>query len=841
MTKERMLYIDRLKALAMIMVVMGHTIYFCMYHEERPDDAVFNIICTFHVPLFFFLSGVVISKLPDNRKVLSKAYRFLKPMLIIGLINAIVIDDIRRFFLDGGHNGYWYLLILTLFYLLLLPFNLNTTKNKYYSIMIDGGIALVIWLAFYAAMRIDNVVITALNPWAGFMFWPFFIIGVFVRKYNILRFLTDYSWLTMLLAALYLTLVIVFFGSLDHLPVALDFSIALIAIMTLIGLFHRFDDVDNWINQQLLLIGNNTLQIYVVHYFFIRFINLDFLIGKSIMIELLTITLLTIAIVYCSIGVAQVMKKLRLPLLLVFATVSYTEVKADNYDPDNYKPENSHVMLQETNLPIVFINTNTDGTTPQVIHKDYRIAARMKVISNANGINYGDTIEHPDQTVDYEGWIGIKYRGNSSFDASPKKPLGFRTYKTKDINDAKQKVAIMGMPKDNNWVLLAPYNDRSMIRDALMFQLARPYFEYVPRVRHCEVILDGCYYGVYIMTEKPTKGKGRLNLDDPGTEGDELTGGYQLEIDRNDEEHWYTSKHYAIDKEGNQYDAYYKIHFLYKHPEYDEMMPDYPQQLEYIHNQIDLMEDALAGDNFKDPVDGYRKYLNPISFIDQQLSQEFANNVDGYRLSTNIYKHRDSVDPLFKTTLWDFNIAFGNADYCNAYLTDFWVYQNTYFTSTNAYQKVPFWWMRLMQDPEYVYQLKERWAEYRLGAFSDEHIVTVIDSLVNQLEIGGAIARNYQAWPVWNRYVWPVPNYQTVNTYEKEIAALKEWIKKRVKWMDEQLDFNGQGAGIFNYTLSGQPKRITGYYTLQGKRIEKPQKGIIIITYDDGSTNKLHF
>ena len=314
-----------------------------------------------------------------------------------------------------------------------------------------------------------------------------------------------------------------------------------------------------------------------------------------------------------------------------------------------------------------------------------------------------------------------------------------------------------------------------------------------------------------------------------------------MEIDRNDEEHWYTSKHYAVDKDGNQYDDYYKIHFLYKHPEYDDMMPDYPQQLEYINNQIDLMEDALAGDNFKDPVNGYRKFLNPISFIDQQLSQEFANNVDGYRLSTNIYKHRDSVDPLFKTTLWDFNIAFGNADYCNANLTDFWVYQNTYFTSTNAYQKVPFWWMRLMQDSEYVNQLKERWVEYRCGAFSDENIMTVIDSLVNLLEIGGAKARNYQAWPVWNKYVWPVPNYQTVNTYEKEITTLKDWIKRRVEWMDEQLDFKSQSAGISNYTIYNQPKRIIGYYTLQGMRIEKPQKGVVIVCYNDGSTTKIHF
>ena len=280
MTKERLLYIDRLKALAMILVVMGHTIYFCMYHEERPHDAIFNIICTFHVPLFFFLSGIVISKLPDYRKVCSKAYKFLKPMLIIGLINAVVIDKFRAFFLDGGHNGYWYLLTLTIFYVMLWTFNLNREKNKYISLAIDGIIALAVWLLFIFTMRIGYTAAEMFNPWAGFAFWPFFIIGVFVRKYNLLHFFTDYIWLTILLAAVYLTLVISCFSSLDHLPVVVDFLIALVAIMALVGLFHYFDHTDNWLNRQLLLIGNNTLQIYVFHYFFIRFIHLDFLIDE---------------------------------------------------------------------------------------------------------------------------------------------------------------------------------------------------------------------------------------------------------------------------------------------------------------------------------------------------------------------------------------------------------------------------------------------------------------------------------------------------------------------------------------------------------------------------------
>ena len=55
--------------------------------------------------------------------------------------------------------------------------------------------------------------------------------------------------------------------------------------------------------KQLTLIGNNTLNIYIYHYFFIRFIHLEFLSQESLLTELLMIIPLTIVIAYGSIGI----------------------------------------------------------------------------------------------------------------------------------------------------------------------------------------------------------------------------------------------------------------------------------------------------------------------------------------------------------------------------------------------------------------------------------------------------------------------------------------------------------------------------------------------------------
>ena len=138
------------------------------------------------------------------------------------------------------------------------------------------------------------------------------------------------------------------------------------------------------------------------------------------------------------------MKDVLLTILLCLFAI---EVPADSWDEGNFKPYNTDVVLEKTNLPILFINTRDEAGHTTAIHKDYQVAVRMKIINNADGVNYGDTVAHSGQTTDYEGWVGIKYRGSSSFYDSDKKPYGFRTLKTADVNGKKEKVKLLGLPE----------------------------------------------------------------------------------------------------------------------------------------------------------------------------------------------------------------------------------------------------------------------------------------------------------------------------------------------------------------------------------------------------------
>ena len=466
-------------------------------------------------------------------------------------------------------------------------------------------------------------------------------------------------------------------------------------------------------------------------------------------------------------------------LLLMAAILAVAA--ACNRQPVNYVPDNAHVKLDSTNLPIVWIEVGGDS-----ISRFVRTSAHMKIIHNGEGmLNYADTVAHKGQHIDYEGYIALRYRGNSSFNVSKKKPYSFRTMEQPLEKSAKKKkVKILGMGKDNNWALLAPYSDKSMMRDLLAFEISRPWMEYTPQGRFCEVFLDGVYYGVHILCEVVSKGKHRLNLQKPGKNGDAITGDYLMEVDYDDDVN-YVSKFHPVSASGTAFKDRF-IHFQYKSPDYDDLDET---QINYINGRIDEMEQVLASAGFANPVNGYSKYIDVMSFIDYQIAQELGHNIDAYRKSAKFYKRRDSEDGRFKMVIWDNDLAYGNCKIRQAWRTDTWAYMNndTLYLNNEDFL-VPFWWYRLNSDEAYTAQFKARWAQYRQSNLREDRVMAVIDSMANVLTSHGAMQRDSEAWPHWGTYVWPI--YYIASDYDDEIAYLKDWIRRRIAWMDSQLGFN---------------------------------------------------
>jgi peptidoglycan hydrolase-like protein with peptidoglycan-binding domain len=186
---------------------------------------------------------------------------------------------------------------------------------------------------------------------------------------------------------------------------------------------------------------------------------------------------------------------------------------------------------------------------------------------------------------------------------------------------------------------------------------------------------------------------------------------------------------------------------------------------------------------YADSLTGYPKYLGINTFIDFILLNEVARNVDGYRLSTYLYKDRDSINPHIKAgPVWDFNIGLGNANYCNGNRTDGWAWDFNIICPADGSQ-IPFWWNKLTADTALRRKIKVRWTELRQTKWTNTYFTNTIDSLsgaVNQAQV-----RNFQKWNILSQQVWPNP--QVAGSYNGEVNYLKSWLQARLIWLDGAL------------------------------------------------------
>lgn len=437
----------------------------------------------------------------------------------------------------------------------------------------------------------------------------------------------------------------------------------------------------------------------------------------------------------------------------------------------NYLPGTAQVTLTSSNLPIIIINTNG-----QQIPDDPKINATMGIINNIPGERNNVT----DAFNEYNGNIGIEVRGQSS-QMFPMKSYGIEL---RDKNGDNNDKALFGLPKESDWILYAPYTDKTLMRNFLAYAISNNLGRWAAHCRYTEVVLNGEYIGIYVFMEKIKRGKGRVNiskLDKDDNDGDNVTGGYIFSIDK-DATAWYSTHRPPNSASGAS------IQYSYVYPKPEDITT---QQKYYLKNYVDDFESALAAGNFQDSVTGFRKFADENSFIDYFIVNEVSRNVDGYRLSAFFNKNRNSISSRINAgPAWDYDLAFRNADYCDGSATAGWAYRFNYVCPADYWQ-VPFWWNRLMEDTAFRANLLCRWKEQRGGVLSIENINHQIDSVYTL--VGEAYQRHFMKWPVLGRYVWPNPQ-PIPSTYAEEISTLKSWIAGRLTWMDNNLPQTGRCA-----------------------------------------------
>lgn len=352
----------------------------------------------------------------------------------------------------------------------------------------------------------------------------------------------------------------------------------------------------------------------------------------------------------------------------------------------------------------------------------------------------------------------IKGRGNSTWWGVPKKPYRIRL-------DKKQ--SLLGMSNDRNWALLANYYDKTLLRNITAFEISRiAEMSWTPQSVSVDFYMNGSYRGVYSLTEHVRVSDERLDMElvsSDDNSGEALTGGYFLELDFHFDEPYKFKTNMR------------KLPIMFKDPDEPTQA-----QFDYVKDYFNTAEAILYSENYTDPEEGYRKYIDVKSFVNYYIVQELAKNVDG-NLRGSCYMAIRRNGKIELPLVWDFDIAFGNADHITWEQGASSKEWDGWFIKTQS----P-WFDRLFQDPYFVESLKTRWNELM------PQLKEVPDFIRDKAEIlEVSQARNFTPKPYgagWD-IMKPEWNTSTIRgSYENEVTYLIHFVEKRLDWLDIRIN-----------------------------------------------------
>ena len=380
-----------------------------------------------------------------------------------------------------------------------------------------------------------------------------------------------------------------------------------------------------------------------------------------------------------------------------------------------------------TGLPLMFITT--DGYK-EVTSKEVYLSATMNLREDVKTRAAGDVIESR---------VNIKGRGNSSW-KFPKKPFRLKF---------DEKISLLDMHKDKSWVLLANYNDKSMLRNSLAFYMSSiSNLDYTPESHFVELIFNNKHWGTYLLCEKVKISNHRVAVGDDG---------FLLEIDSRASSEA-DSRYFVVSHLENVVNI--------KDPEVAYGDANY----NYAKDFVMKADNALFSNNFTDPKTGWQAYMDMDSFVDWYLIHEIGKNLDS-NFDTSCYMHLARGGKLMMGPVWDMDVAFGNMSQTN----------QSCYKPTGFHIKSTQWYTRLFRDPAFVKRVKERF-NYFYRHQND--ILANVNADAQYLKYSAQ--ENNEVWHLFNVKTWP--NYNIWGSYQNEVQELKTWFTTRMEWLKSEFD-----------------------------------------------------
>ena len=282
MNNNRLVYIDAMRGLAMLLVVMGHVLLFTFHHSQNPFYKVLNECI--QVPLFFMVSGMcfrlpkVWSSKEVAKFVYGKALLLCVPaflwMAFYGWVFQYSLMDAVT---DTWKYGYWFTFSLFAFMLLYIFFDglmriFNLAEKHKLMLMMLCSIA-VAYLGTLAMKLEDSYMPLRVLGVSHFQQFPYFVLGVLLasKAFNCIN--SSRSIVYEMGGVISILMIIYTYstGKIEYLG-SLTLWLIVMRVCCLLWIKKFFSTLESssvWLIKALSYIGRYTLDIYFIHYFFL--------------------------------------------------------------------------------------------------------------------------------------------------------------------------------------------------------------------------------------------------------------------------------------------------------------------------------------------------------------------------------------------------------------------------------------------------------------------------------------------------------------------------------------------------------------------------------------------
>lgn len=422
---------------------------------------------------------------------------------------------------------------------------------------------------------------------------------------------------------------------------------------------------------------------------------------------------------------------------------------------------------QLTDVPTVYIETENGRS---ITSKEQYTKCTLIIVDGDSIATYPDT--------------EIRGRGNSTWWNSDKK-----AYRIKFAT--KQKLLGRHFANARSWTLLANHGDKTMIRNALTYDLGRFMgMEFCPAARFVDVYLNGTYRGTYQISDQVQAHKRRIDINEED--------GCILEVanENSREEPYITS-------------SVFRIMYNVKNPKDDALTM---QKRIAIGQWIEGMERAVKGNDFTDPERGYRAYIDEQSLVNWYVGAEITGNIDAL-YSIYMWKDADEQKMHFGP-LWDLDIGYDNSSE-RSMLREMEAYLGLW---NRPFEQVL---RRMWQDWWFANACADRLNELIANGLQ-QYLLDHIDSL--SAAISQSQAQNYRVWPI-NQQVFSFEKHRYYNNYQAYINDLKDFVRVHIPYLQQAFE-QRRTTGIHQmengelkmenetvYDLSGRKVRSTRSYS----------------------------